>query len=67
MTSVIRHLLPIRNSLPSRSTLSDVTQKRPGVTKRPYASSSVKTPALVYHSKGISDSAVSRGITLALR
>jgi hypothetical protein len=29
MTSVIRHLLPIRDSLPSTSTLSDVTPKAP--------------------------------------
>jgi hypothetical protein len=29
MTSVIRHLLPIQNSLPSTSTLSDVTPKAP--------------------------------------
>jgi hypothetical protein len=29
MTSAIRHLLPIRNSLPSTSTLSDVTPKAP--------------------------------------
>jgi hypothetical protein len=29
MTSVIRHLLPIRNLLPSTSTLSDVIPKAP--------------------------------------
>ena len=34
---------------------------------RPYASLPVKTPALIYRSKGISNFAAGRGTTLALR